>query len=138
MYHCPYCHGWEIRDQPVAVLGADDTAAHLALNLVRLGCDVVLCADGQLRAGGASRRALRAAGVRVCEDLVLGVAGEPDKYVRLSLSPAGPWSDGPVRAPGAAARIGSGAAARLRAAGGRCRAGERAGADDGARRVRRR
>ena len=87
VYHCPYCHGWEIRDQPVAVLGADDTAAHLALNLVRLGCDVVLCADGQLRAGGASRRALRAAGVRVCEDLVLGVAGEPDRYVRLSLSP---------------------------------------------------
>jgi thioredoxin reductase len=35
VYHCPYCHGWEVRDQPVAVLGGDDTAAHLALGLVR-------------------------------------------------------------------------------------------------------
>ena len=42
VYHCPYCHGWEVRDQPVAVLGGDDPAAHLALSLARRGCDVVL------------------------------------------------------------------------------------------------
>ncbi len=87
VYHCPYCHGWEVRDQPVAVLGGDDAAAHLALSLARLGCDVVLCADGPLAASQAAREALRPAGVRVCEDLVLGVVGEPGRYVRLSLSP---------------------------------------------------
>jgi thioredoxin reductase len=87
VYHCPYCHGWEARDQPVAVLGGDNGAAHLALSLARLGCDVVLCADGSPAWGDAVRGALRAAGVRVCEDLVLGVDGVPGKYVRLSLSP---------------------------------------------------
>ena len=87
LYHCPYCHGWEVRDQPVAVLGGDDAAAHLALSLARLGCDVVLVAGGPLAAGGAARDGLRAAGVRVCEDLVLAVDGEPGKYVRRSLSP---------------------------------------------------
>jgi thioredoxin reductase len=81
VYHCPYCHGWEVRDQPVAVLGSDDTAAHLALGLARLGCDVVLAASR------AARDALRAARISVCEDLVLGVGGEPGRYVRLSLSP---------------------------------------------------
>ena len=83
----PGGHGWEVRDQPVAVLGSDDAAAHLALNLARLGCDVVLCADGPLAASEAVSGALQAAGVRVCEDLVLGVDGEPGRYVRLSLSP---------------------------------------------------
>jgi thioredoxin reductase len=92
VYHCPYCHGWEVRDQPVAVLGGDDTAAHLALNLARLGCDVVLCADGPLAASEAVASALQASalpsgGVRVCEDLVLGVDGEPGRSVRLELSP---------------------------------------------------
>ena len=87
VYHCPYCHGWEVRDQPVAVLGGDDAAAHLALNLARLGCDVVLCPDGPLAASEAARDALQAGRVRVCEDLVLGVEGEPGCYVRLSLSP---------------------------------------------------
>jgi thioredoxin reductase len=87
VYHCPYCHGWEVRDQPVAVIGGDDTAAHLALNLARLGCDVVLCADGPLAVGEVVASALQAGGIRVCEDLVLGVDGEPDRYVRLDLSP---------------------------------------------------
>ena len=86
-YHCPYCHGWEVRDQPVAVLGGDDTAAHLALGLARLGCDVVLCAGGPPAFSEAARDGLRAAGVRVCEDLVLGVDGVPGRHVRLSLSP---------------------------------------------------
>jgi thioredoxin reductase len=76
-----------VRDQPVAVLGGDDGAAHLALNLARLGCDVVLCADGRPACGDAVRGALWSAGVRVCEDLVLGVDGVPGRYVRLSLSP---------------------------------------------------
>ncbi len=67
--------------------GGDDTAAYLALNLARLGCDVVLCRDGPLAAGDVAQQALRATGIRVCEDLVLGVDGEPGRYVRLSLSP---------------------------------------------------
>ncbi len=25
MVHCPYCHGWEIRDQPIGVHGNDAT-----------------------------------------------------------------------------------------------------------------
>ncbi|MDA8318630.1 MAG: NAD(P)/FAD-dependent oxidoreductase [Actinomycetota bacterium] len=87
VYHCPYCHGWEVRDQPVAVLGGDDTAAHLALGLARLGCAVTLAANGPLAASDAARDGLRAAGISVCEDLVLGVGGQPGKYVRLSLSP---------------------------------------------------
>ncbi|MEV0562251.1 NAD(P)/FAD-dependent oxidoreductase [Dactylosporangium sp. NPDC050588] len=29
--HCPYCHGWEVRDRPVAVLATTGMAAHQAL-----------------------------------------------------------------------------------------------------------
>ncbi|RZS33962.1 thioredoxin reductase (NADPH) [Herbihabitans rhizosphaerae] len=32
--HCPYCHGWEIRDQPVAVLATTPNAMHVT-TLVR-------------------------------------------------------------------------------------------------------
>jgi thioredoxin reductase len=87
VFHCPYCHGWETRGQDIAVLGGDDQAAHLALNLARLGCDVVLCSDGQLHASDAARKALAGHGVRVREDLVAKVEGEPGRYVRLHLAP---------------------------------------------------
>jgi thioredoxin reductase len=29
--HCPYCHGWEFRDQPIGVLGTGPWAVHQAL-----------------------------------------------------------------------------------------------------------
>jgi thioredoxin reductase len=91
LYHCPYCHGWEVRDQPVAVLGADEFAARLALNLSRLGCDIVLCTDGrQAELDDATQHVLKANGVRICDDLVARVEGQPGRYVRLTLSPGWP------------------------------------------------
>jgi thioredoxin reductase len=87
VYHCPYCHGWEAREQQVAVLGGDDQAAHLALNLARLGCDIIVCSNGPIEASDAARAALAARQIRVCEDRVGKVDGEPGRYVRLYLAP---------------------------------------------------
>jgi thioredoxin reductase len=87
VYHCPYCHGWEAREQEVAVLGGDDQAVHLALNLARLGCDIIVCSNGPIRASDPARAALDARQIRVCEDPVSKVDGEPGRYVRLHLAP---------------------------------------------------
>jgi thioredoxin reductase len=43
--HCPYCHGYEVRDTPLAVLG-NPHAARLALLLTRLSPDVVIVTNG--------------------------------------------------------------------------------------------
>lgn len=44
--HCPYCHGYEVRGRPVAVLGAADAHERLAVNLARFASDVVLLTNG--------------------------------------------------------------------------------------------
>ncbi|MDB1087486.1 NAD(P)/FAD-dependent oxidoreductase [Streptomyces sp. ACA25] len=47
IYHCPFCHGYETRDQPLAVLGGDCSHAMLAVYLKdRFSADVVLCTLG--------------------------------------------------------------------------------------------
>ncbi|SCK34089.1 thioredoxin reductase (NADPH) [Streptomyces sp. WMMB 714] len=40
--HCPYCHGYEVRDQPIGVLGSGPGAVHQALLLGQWSRDVVL------------------------------------------------------------------------------------------------
>ena len=40
--HCPYCHGWEVRDQAIGVLASGPTAVHQALLFRQLSDDVVL------------------------------------------------------------------------------------------------
>jgi thioredoxin reductase len=40
--HCPYCHGWEVRDQAVGILASGPRAVHVALLFRQLTSDVVL------------------------------------------------------------------------------------------------
>ena len=35
VFHCPYCHGWEVRERPLAVYGCGERAVHQALHLLR-------------------------------------------------------------------------------------------------------
>jgi thioredoxin reductase len=46
VFHCPYCDGWEVRDQPVAVYGRRAGGLSLARTLRGWTRDVVLCTDG--------------------------------------------------------------------------------------------
>jgi thioredoxin reductase len=46
IFHCPYCHGWEVRDQPLAVLGDPAALAQMAPLLAGWSDDVVACTDG--------------------------------------------------------------------------------------------
>src|SRR6266581_1245731 len=45
-FNCPYCDGWEVRDQPLAVFGTDEANIRLALTLTRYSPDVTLCTNG--------------------------------------------------------------------------------------------
>ncbi|HEX4722196.1 MAG TPA: NAD(P)/FAD-dependent oxidoreductase [Pseudonocardiaceae bacterium] len=40
--HCPYCHGWEVRDQAIGVLATGPLAVHMALLFRQWSADVVL------------------------------------------------------------------------------------------------
>lgn len=46
VFHCPYCDGWELRDQPLAVYGRGENGVGLALELLFWSADLVLCTDG--------------------------------------------------------------------------------------------
>jgi len=46
IFHCPYCHGWEVRDRPLAVLGAGPALAQFAPLLLSWSRDVVVCSNG--------------------------------------------------------------------------------------------
>lgn len=43
--HCPYCHGWEVRDRRIGVLGTEPMSVHKALLFRQWSPDVVFFAD---------------------------------------------------------------------------------------------
>lgn len=80
--HCPFCHGYEVRDQRIGVLATGANATHQALLFVALSDDVVLLTH-DAPPGDADRAQLAAAGVRVVEHRVVGLEGEPLTGARL-------------------------------------------------------
>lgn len=46
VFHCPYCDGWEMRDQPLAVFAQGNTGGDFALELTAWSNDIILCTGG--------------------------------------------------------------------------------------------
>ena len=70
VFHCPYCHGWEVRDRAIAVYGGGDRAVHQALLLVSLSDDVVLLTDSDADLPAEQSERLAAAGVKLIDGRV--------------------------------------------------------------------
>ena len=67
VFHCPFCHGWEVRDAPVAVLATGDRAVHSALMIRGWTDDVVVLPGAPDGLDDDQRGRLSAAGVAVDE-----------------------------------------------------------------------
>ena len=111
--HCPYCHGWEVRDRAFGVLATTPMSVHQALMVSQWSKDVTLflhtVAEEEL--SDDDLRRLAAAGVKVVPGEVAGWWSEDDRLtgVRLAdgtaharevlfVAPRGRTADGPAAA----------------------------------------
>ena len=76
VYHCPYCHGWEVRDRPLAVLNSSEGAAQRAAFIRNWSRDLVLLTDGPANLSEEGRRTLRALDIAVREERISHLEGE--------------------------------------------------------------
>jgi thioredoxin reductase len=76
IFHCPYCDGWEVRDQPLAVYGKGERGVGLALELLGWSRDVVLCTDGSPEIDPDGFERLRRNGIGVRESPVKRLEGQ--------------------------------------------------------------
>lgn len=67
VFHCPFCHGWEVRDQPLAVLAQGERAVHMATLLRGWSDDVVLLTGGPADLSDDDRARLDIAGIPIDE-----------------------------------------------------------------------
>ncbi len=65
--HCPYCHGYEVRDQPVGVLGGSSEAIAHAQLIRQWSDDVIFFSLGS-EPGGVAREGLEARGIGLVEE----------------------------------------------------------------------
>jgi thioredoxin reductase len=76
--HCPYCHGWEVRDQPLGMLGASAGSVEHA-QLVRQWSSDLIFFTHAYDLAEAEREQLQARGIRVVDGEVRGIVVQDDR-----------------------------------------------------------
>jgi thioredoxin reductase len=83
VHNCPYCDGWECRDQPIAVMGGDQDSVDLAIELLLWSKDLVLCTNGPLKCDRKTIKTIRRLDIQVIETPISRLEGEGDKLERI-------------------------------------------------------
>jgi thioredoxin reductase len=86
--HCPYCHGWEVRDRAIGVLASGPLSVHQALLFRQLSDDVVYFGN-ETALDGAQAAQLAARGIRVIDGRVSGLAIDHDRLNGVRLADGG-------------------------------------------------
>jgi len=83
VFHCPYCDGWEVRDQPIAIYGQGARGVGLSLELTAWSRDLILCTDGAADISEEDRVRLSRNGVGIREARVTGLEGREGMLQRI-------------------------------------------------------
>jgi thioredoxin reductase len=86
VFHCPFCHGWEVRDRPLGVLDRGSDGVHRALLLRAWSDDVTLLTDGPSELENGDAEHLGAAGVAIDERPVAGLRGPGDTLAAVTFA----------------------------------------------------
>ncbi|GGU39596.1 bifunctional NAD(P)/FAD-dependent oxidoreductase/class I SAM-dependent methyltransferase [Nocardioides albus] len=81
--HCPYCHGWEVRDRRIGVLTTSPLGMHQAQLIRQWSDDVVVFTAGLGPVEEADEQRLLARGVTLVPEPVVEVLGEGDQVTAV-------------------------------------------------------
>jgi thioredoxin reductase len=83
VFHCPYCDGWEMRDQPLAVYGPGENGVGLALELTFWSRNLVLCTDGPAQLSGEDIQRLERRNIPLNENKIARLEGAAGALERI-------------------------------------------------------
>ncbi|MHA6625802.1 NAD(P)/FAD-dependent oxidoreductase [Pseudonocardia sichuanensis] len=84
--HCPYCHGWEVRDQPIGVLASGPMSVHQALLFRQWSADVTYFTHDRPGLTDEQWEQLAARGIAVVDGEVEGLEVVDDRLVGVRLA----------------------------------------------------
>lgn len=76
LFNCPYCDGWELRDQPLVVVSELSYTFHTAQLVYNWSKDLVVCTNGKASLSNEQKEKLESKGIVIMEHPIMAFAGE--------------------------------------------------------------
>lgn len=84
--HCPYCHGWEVQDQAIGILGTGPLAAHQALLFRQWSANITLFPNDAMEPTDLELHQLAARGITVVHGPVRSLRVDNDRLTGVVLA----------------------------------------------------
>ncbi len=83
VFLCPYCHGWEVRDQPLAVISSGEEGFMFTRTIRNWSADLVLCTNGESGLNAEQLAQLNRLSIRVIETPIQQLTGTDGQLQQL-------------------------------------------------------
>lgn len=84
LFNCPFCDGWELRDQPLVVIVENEMgASHVPQLLYNWSHDIVLCTNGHHVLGSAQKELLHKHSIQIIEEKISALQGSAGLLKRV-------------------------------------------------------
>ncbi|QYK63811.1 NAD(P)/FAD-dependent oxidoreductase [Paenibacillus sp. S25] len=75
LFNCPYCDGWELRDQPLVLVSESAAIFHTAKLLLNWSKDLIVCTNGHASLSDEQKERLQSKGIVVMDQPVASFIG---------------------------------------------------------------
>lgn len=76
VFHCPFCHGYEVRDEPLCVVGNGEAGVGMIGLLKSWSANLILCTNGKAEFSVDQRKLLEKYRIAVREEKIVKLEGE--------------------------------------------------------------
>jgi thioredoxin reductase len=92
VFHCPFCDGWELRGQRIAIYGRGRRGHGLSMEMLGWTHDLVLCTDGPSELDAAHVGELARNGITIRDERVVRLEGQNGQIERVMFASGAPVS----------------------------------------------
>ncbi|MDE8562525.1 NAD(P)/FAD-dependent oxidoreductase [Anoxybacillus rupiensis] len=83
IFSCPYCDGWELREQPLVLISENNNAFHMAKMVYQWSKDLVVCTNGNKIISETEEQVLKRKGIIIKEKPILKLSGSDGKLEKV-------------------------------------------------------
>ncbi|GHO42397.1 NAD(P)/FAD-dependent oxidoreductase [Ktedonospora formicarum] len=84
LFNCPYCDGWELRDQPLVIITEQEMgASHVPQLLYNWSQDIVVCTNGHHILKEEQKLFFEKYGIQVVEEKIAALVGQSGQLERI-------------------------------------------------------
>ena len=91
VFHCPYCDGWEVKDQPLAIYGKGARVAGFAMTVRIWSKRLLVCTDGPALFSEEDRGLLNRHQIPFREDRILRLEGDGGQIEQIIFEEGPPY-----------------------------------------------